>query len=160
MFKRQNFVLYSVFILIPTGTMLNMRVFGVKTHASVPFECFASYTCRQSQEDNIPPLMVLASFSIIKPFFLSVQYTAIFHGCKNDNFQMKSVDIFLTFAQNIDCGYTLEPPQRGGSNEYPQSMFWSKNKKNRFTRVNPTFFYIKVECKGCSLHGHVILMLV
>ena len=33
------------------------------------------------------------------------------------------------FAQNIDCGYTLEPPRRGGSNEYPQYMFWSKNKK-------------------------------
>ena len=42
---------------------------------------------------------------------MSVQYTAIFHGCKNDNFQMKSFDIFLIFAQNIDCGYTLEPPQ-------------------------------------------------
>ena len=27
------------------------------------------------------------------------------------------------------CGYTLEPPCRGSSNEYPQSMFWSKNKK-------------------------------
>ena len=65
--------------------------------------------------------------------------TAIFHGCKNDNFQMKIFDIFLNFAQNIDCGYTLEPPQRGGSNEYPQSMFWSKNKKNMYTRVNPTF---------------------
>ena len=26
-------------------------------------------------------------------------------------------------AQNIDCGYSLEPPRRGGSNEYPQSMF-------------------------------------
>ena len=25
--------------------------------------------------------------------------------------------------QNIDCGYSLEPPRRGGSNEYPQSMF-------------------------------------
>ena len=25
--------------------------------------------------------------------------------------------------QNIDCGYSLEPPLRGGSNEYPQSMF-------------------------------------
>ena len=61
---------------------------------------------------------------------MSVQYTAIFHGCKNDNFQMKIFDIFLIFAQNIYCGYTLEPPQRGGSNEYPQSMFWSKNKKN------------------------------
>ena len=70
---------------------------------------------------------------------MSVQYTAIFHGCKNDNFQMKFFDIFLIFAQNIDCGYTLEPPQRGGSNEYPQSMFWSKNKKNMYTRVNPTF---------------------
>ena len=70
---------------------------------------------------------------------MSVQYTAIFHGCKNDNFQMKFFDIFLIFAQNVDCGYTLEPPQRGGSNEYPQSMFWSKNKKNMYTRVNPTF---------------------
>ena len=40
-----------------------------------------------------------------------VQYTAIFHGCKNDNFQMNFFDIFLIFAQNIDCGYTLELPQ-------------------------------------------------
>ena len=31
--------------------------------------------------------------------------------------------IFLIFAENIDCGYSLEPPRRGGSNEYPQSMF-------------------------------------
>ena len=30
--------------------------------------------------------------------------------------------IFLIAAQNIDCGYSLEPPHRGGSNEYPQSM--------------------------------------
>ena len=43
---------------------------------------------------------------------------------------------FLFLLQNIDCGYTLEPPRRGGSNEYtlepprrggsneyPQSMF-------------------------------------
>ena len=31
--------------------------------------------------------------------------------------------IFLFLLKNIDCGYLLEPPQRGGSNEYPQSMF-------------------------------------
>ena len=31
--------------------------------------------------------------------------------------------IFLISAQNIDCGYSLEPPHRGGSNEYSQSMF-------------------------------------
>ena len=31
--------------------------------------------------------------------------------------------IFLISDQNIDCGYSLEPPRQGGSNEYPQSMF-------------------------------------
>ena len=39
-----------------------------------------------------------------------MQHTAIFHGCKNDNFYLKFFDYFLIFAQNIDCGYTLEPP--------------------------------------------------
>ena len=39
-----------------------------------------------------------------------IQYIVIFHGCKNGNFQMKNCDSFLIFAQNIDCGYTLEPP--------------------------------------------------
>ena len=46
---------------------------------------------------------------------------------------------FNICVQNVDSGYTLEPPQRGGSNEYPQSMFWIENKKNRYTPVNPTF---------------------
>ena len=40
----------------------------------------------------------------------TLQYTAIFQGCKNDNFQMKNCDIFLLFAKNIDHGYTLELP--------------------------------------------------
>ena len=40
---------------------------------------------------------------------MSMQYTAIFHGSKNENFKIKN-DNFLIFAQNIDCGYTLEPP--------------------------------------------------
>ena len=31
--------------------------------------------------------------------------------------------IFLISVQNRDCGYSLEPPRRGGSNKYPQSMF-------------------------------------
>ena len=41
-----------------------------------------------------------------------MQYTAIFHGYKNVNFQMIFLYIyFFIFAENIDCGYTLEPPQ-------------------------------------------------
>ena len=42
---------------------------------------------------------------------------------KHENFQIKNSDIFLIAAQNIDCRYSLEPPRRGGSNEYPQFMF-------------------------------------
>ena len=49
---------------------------------------------------------------------------------KNEKFQRKNSDIFHIFAQNIDCGYSLEPPRRGGSNKYPQSMFLNRNKKN------------------------------
>ena len=50
---------------------------------------------------------------------------------QNVKFQIKKKsDIFHISAQNIDCGYSLEPPQRGGSNEYPQSMFLNRNKKN------------------------------
>ena len=33
---------------------------------------------------------------------------------------------FLFLLKNRDCGYSLEPPRRGGSNEYPQSMFWAE----------------------------------
>ena len=29
---------------------------------------------------------------------------------KNENFQIKNSDIFHVSAQNIDCGYSLEPP--------------------------------------------------
>ena len=47
----------------------------------------------------------------------------IFSVPKIENFTRKMLIFFLFFAQNIDCGYMLEPPQRGGSNEYPQSMF-------------------------------------
>ena len=32
---------------------------------------------------------------------------------------MKNYDIFPISTQNIDCGYSLEPPRRGGANEYP-----------------------------------------
>ena len=52
---------------------------------------------------------------------------------------MKNSDIFHISAQNIDCGYSLEPPQRGGSNEYSQSMFLAEIRKIMYTPVNPSF---------------------
>ena len=53
----------------------------------------------------------LYNFDPLKPHFYIVKlgFTGVY------------ID-FLISAQNIDCGYSLEPPRRGGSNEYPQSM--------------------------------------
>ena len=31
---------------------------------------------------------------------------------ENENYQIKNIDIFHISAQNIDCGYSLEPPTR------------------------------------------------
>ena len=62
-----------------------------------------------------------------------------FTSKKTKIFQIKNSDIFHISAQNIDCGYSLEPPRRGGSNEYPQSMFYAEIRKIMYTPVNPSF---------------------
>ena len=78
-------------------------------------------------------------------------------------FSDKNSDIFHISAQNIDCGYSLEPPhrggsnerhnlcfRRGGSNEYPLSMFLSRNKTNYVYPCKPQIYYIKVGFKGVN----------
>ena len=70
---------------------------------------------------------------------------------KTENFQIKNSDIFYISAQNIDCVYSLEPPHQGSSNEYPQSMFLSRNKKNNAYPCKPQFYYIKVGFKGVKI---------
>ena len=56
----------------------------------------------------------LYNFDPLKPHFYIVKlgFTGVY--------------IFLLLLQNIDCEYSLEPPRRGGSNEYQQSMFWAE----------------------------------
>ena len=64
----------------------------------------------------------------------------------------KFSDIFHISAQNIDSGYSLEPPRWGGSNEYPQFMFLSRNKKkNNVYPCKPQFRYTKVGFKGVKI---------
>ena len=58
---------------------------------------------------------------------------------KKENFKIKKSDIFHISAKNIDCRYSLEPPRRGGSNEYSQSLFWAEIRKIIYTHVNPSF---------------------
>ena len=67
-----------------------------------------------------------------------MQYTAIFHGCKNVHFQMKYFNIFLIFAQNIDCGYTLERLIEAVLASTHNLCFGTKIRK-KYTPVNPSF---------------------
>ena len=53
---------------------------------------------------------------------------------------MKNSHIFPISAQNIDC-----------SNEYPQSMFLSRNKKDILYPCKPQFYYIKVGFEGVKI---------
>ena len=54
----------------------------------------------------------LYNFDPLKPHFYTVKlgFTGVYI-------------IFLISVKYIECWYSLEPPLRGGSNEYPQSMF-------------------------------------
>ena len=71
---------------------------------------------------------------------------------KNWKFSDKKTLIFFHIsAQNTDFGYSLEPPRRGGSNEYPQSMFLSRNKTNNVYPCKPQFYYMKVGFKGVKI---------
>ena len=98
------------------------------------------YICPKIRTSNLP---IITKTSLFK-------YTENFSSKKNENFQ-KKIQIFFISAQNIDCGYSLEPPNRGGSNEYPQSMFLSRNKKNNVYPCKPQFYYIKVRFKGVRI---------
>ena len=69
---------------------------------------------------------------------MSVQYIPLKPHYYIVKLGFAGVYLFLLFLlQNIDCGYSLEPPRRGGSNVYPQSMFLAKLRKI-------TFFPLKI----------------
>ena len=81
---------------------------------------------------------------------------------KKENFQIKFSDIFRISAQNLDCGYSLEPPRQGGSNEYQQSVL-SRYKKNNVYPCKPVLLIKKKGgggLRGSELYRHVFLIFV
>ena len=68
-----------------------------------------------------------------------IQIYRKFHLQKLKIFRHKNSDIFHISAQNIDCGYSLEPARQGGSNEYPQFNFLTETTKIMYTPANPSF---------------------
>ena len=80
---------------------------------------------------------------------------------KKGKFSEKKIWHFSYFCSNIDCGYSLEPPRRGGSNEYPQSMFFlAEIRKIIYTPVNPSFTISKWDLRGSKLYRHVFVMII
>ena len=66
-------------------------------------------------------------------------------------FKKKNLIFFHISAQDIDCGYSLEPLRLGGSNEYPQAMFLNRSKKNNVYPCKPQFYYIKAGFKEVKI---------
>ena len=80
-------------------------------------------------------------FSLRKHLF---KYIEDFTTKKKGKFSDKKSDIFHISAQDIDCGYSLEPPRW-------QSMFLSRNEKNNVYPCKTQFYYIKVGFKGVKI---------
>ena len=77
---------------------------------------------------------------------------------KRERFQMKNSDIFHISSQNIDCRYSLEPPWRGSSNDYPQSKFFSQIRKQMYTPVNLVLLFRSGGLRGSKLYRPVFMM--
>ena len=89
------------------------------------------------------------------------QYTENFTS-KNWKISDKNLWYFSYSAPNIDCEYSLEPPRRGGSNEYAQPLFSSIHKKNNLYPCKPQFT-IKWGLRGgggLKLYRHIFVMSV
>ena len=73
---------------------------------------------------GVPEALLISTHSIIMKTCL-LKYIENF-TTKQEKFSDKNFDIFHISAENIDCGYSLEPNCQGGYNEYPHSMFLAK----------------------------------
>ena len=81
-----------------------------------------------SQQSPSPCLSQLQQMTVFGCFF--VMFFNVCHSSWYGVFVNQKVSIFFLFLnENICCGYSLEVPQRGKSNEYLQHMFLSRNKK-------------------------------
>ena len=77
---------------------------------------------------------IILMFNIKNSWATTITKTRLFKcienfTSKNWKFSAKKLRYFLYFCSKHRLWYSLEPPRRGGSNDYPQSMFLSRNKK-------------------------------
>ena len=104
----------SKYILETTNTVIFLKkLVTVERTGSVvkEYNCGEALSKKHFHQEKTYPRNVYPlkpNFSIVKMGFAGVYL------------------FFLFLIQNIICMYSLEPPQQGGSNVYPQSMFWAE----------------------------------
>ena len=81
---------------------------------------------RNYEEDHMMEQMKMSLFYTVNIKILCITRTCLYNfDALKPHFYIVKLGFslfFLISTQNIDCGYSLEPPRHGGSNEYPQSM--------------------------------------
>ena len=83
-----------------------------------------SYVCCAVElVDKNENLFLPLAHAIIRITYLYKEYPLISYLYKAKLWFTGVYLISLFLIQNIDCGYSLEPPRRCGSNVYPRFMF-------------------------------------
>ena len=142
--KKQNLACF----ITPEITSSHFHIRLIESAKKKPYSYHHTYfhfhvTCNVASSNRSQEFVSLRKHAYSNTFKISPP--------KTESFQTKILIFFHISAQNIDCGYSLESPRRGGSNEYPQSMFLSRNQKNNVYPCKPQFYYIKVGFKGVKI---------
>ena len=79
---------------------------------------------------------------------------------KTESFQIKILMFFSYFCSKRRLWVLVRTALQGGSNEYQQSMFLSRNKKKiMYTLVNPSFNIYKWGLSVSKLYRYVFVMI-
>ena len=97
------------------------------------------------------------AFSLRKHAYSNIQKCTENFTTKNWKFSNKKLWYFSYFSSKHRLWVLFRTARRCGSNEYPQSMFKNRTKKNNVYTCTPPFYYIKVGFKGVKIR-HVFMM--
>ena len=126
-----------VFVMKAKGGNQKLSDENVMGHSSLVEPTFCQYKSFLDETNATNTLTVILSLGVFCEsakwllrfiFVLNViRKTHIFKYIENfttkkGNFSDKKSDIFHIAARSIGCEYSLQPPRRVDSNEYPQSM--------------------------------------
>ena len=124
--------LYSLFI---------RRIFSSLVVRSVPSEdSNQAPVIRHLESTCSSPVRKVQLERITKtPLFKYIENFTSKNWALSDKKKQTPISFFFISAQNKACWYWLEPPRRGGSNEYHKLCFWAEIRKIIYTPVNPSF---------------------